>query len=291
MRIRPSRLLAIALALFVTLTAAWGGVLLIADPTGGAMHLSLDLLTHAPFGSYLVPGLVLAGVVGGSHAVAAGLAALGHPRGHRALQVAGLLLGGWIVVQIALIRELHGFQFAYLGVAIAELVLGAYHPARVRPGMEYAIREFLGAHRVAFIGLSADDKDFSRTVARAMSEHGMGVIPVNARAAMVGSDKAWARLSDMQDPPKVAFVMTPASAALSVVDDCQKAGVTTVWFHRGVGAGAGTPEAIAAAREAGMVVISDVCPLMFLEPVKGIHHVHKVWRIDESRLGNAGGRA
>ena len=62
---------------------------------------------------------------------------------------------------------------------------------------------------------------------------------------------------------------------LAVVKACVDAGVRSVWFHRGVGPGSASPEAVARAEKAGMTVITDACPLMFLESGHWLHGAHR----------------
>lgn len=123
----------LAIDLFVGVTAVLGGVGLVADPSGRNVGLSLSMLEHSPFDTFLVPGLVLAVVIGG----AALLASLAHLLRWRfagqASLFAGLLLVGWILVQVLMIRELswlHGVYFVLgLGqIALALRALGLASP-------------------------------------------------------------------------------------------------------------------------------------------------------------------
>ncbi len=59
---RPVLLL--AALLFLGLNAVAGGIVLVADPTGGTMGLSVDALQGSHFSSFLIPGLLLFFVLG-----------------------------------------------------------------------------------------------------------------------------------------------------------------------------------------------------------------------------------
>jgi hypothetical protein len=79
-------------SVFVALTAVFGGVAL----AMGVDKFPADWLVGTPFGSYLIPGLILAVVVGGSAAIAA-LAALRRPdAGALASMLAGAIMLGWL---------------------------------------------------------------------------------------------------------------------------------------------------------------------------------------------------
>ena len=83
--------------------AVAGGAALVAVPGGGILGLPPSVLEGSPFASYLVPGLLLAFVVGGSLLFAA-VAQMRRVRFASGLSfAAGAILVGWIAVQVAMI--------------------------------------------------------------------------------------------------------------------------------------------------------------------------------------------
>lgn len=268
------------LHLFVAVTAIPPGVAMVISPSGALLRLPGDLLDTTPFGTFFVPGVLLAFVVGGM-AVAAWVAWLRRDaRFGRVSLFAGATLVGWLLVQLLLIRSLHWLHVVYLGVGVAQVAMARTvlnRPAReatlarVQPDARFFFRH----RRIAFVGLSADEASFSRSVAKELEQRNIDVVPVNPSTDDVAGHHSYPRVSEIPDPPRVALIMTPASAAVEVVDDCVKAGVEAVWFHQGAGPGSGTPEAVERARDAGLVVVDGVCPLMFLEPVQWFHKAHR----------------
>jgi hypothetical protein len=59
-----------------------------------------------------------------------------------------------------------------------------------------------------------------------------------------------------------------------VVKDCAEAGIRRVWMHRGVGAGAVSPRAVAFCHEHGLSVVEGACPYMYLPGAGLVHRVH-----------------
>lgn len=119
----PRRWFAIILAGFAALSAIGGGIEMVVWPTGNA-YLPIELLAPTVFDSFLVPGLVLALVVGGSCLVAAVLEVR---RAHAALDgtmLAGAILAGWIAVEMAMLREVHWLHAIYGGIGACLLALG-----------------------------------------------------------------------------------------------------------------------------------------------------------------------
>lgn len=264
------RIVLLALDLVVGLSAVVGGLMFITAPDGASMGVSHELLAHSPFSTYLVPGVLLAFVVGGS----ALLAAAAHLRRAASAPMlsafAGAVLSVWIVAEVAQVRVFHFLQPTLLAVGLAQLALGLTAP--LRGDVTAKAREFLTARRVLFVGLSSKPGEFSRMVADAMAAHGIEVVAVNARSH---DAKVYARVTDVPSPPTAALLMVPPSQAEAVVRDCITAGVRSVWFHRGAGAGSASPEAVALAERVGLTVITDACPLMFLEPSNWLHQAHR----------------
>lgn len=123
-RTRPRGLLAVLLG--VGLLAVPCGILLIVNGLG----MPLTVLAATPFDSFLVPGLLLSIVVGGSLLGAAWLVWTRHPRAWLASLVAGVILLGWIVVETVMIAGGRGLQ-ALILIAALLIIRLAWHE---RPG-------------------------------------------------------------------------------------------------------------------------------------------------------------
>ena len=102
--------------LFVAVTAIISGVAILA----GGLQMPLELLRNTPFSDYTIPALVLAIVVGGSSLVAAALVLAGREIGVLVSLTAGLIMVGWIAVQVVMIGLIIWLQPFYfvLGLAI-----------------------------------------------------------------------------------------------------------------------------------------------------------------------------
>jgi hypothetical protein len=101
-------------------------------PRGNPYLPPLEVLDHAPFADFFVPGLLLAGVVGLVNLVAAVLVGRRHRVAELAGLAAGLTLLVWLVVEIAMLRGFHWLHGLYLFVALATIVTGATLGARRR---------------------------------------------------------------------------------------------------------------------------------------------------------------
>jgi hypothetical protein len=110
----------VALTLFGALSSIVGAVLGVAANGGG---VPLEHLANSPFSSYVVPGLILGVVVGGTQ-LAAAIALLARHRLALLLSaVAGFGMLVWIFAELAIIRQYSWLQAAYFGLGAMELII------------------------------------------------------------------------------------------------------------------------------------------------------------------------
>lgn len=142
-----------------------------------------------------------------------------------------------------------------------------------------SIEEFLAQRHLAFVGVSRDEKQFANAVYRRMRQGGRVLYPVNAMAAHapIEGDASYLTLGAVPDPVDGVVVMVPAEKAADVVRQAIARGIPRVWLHRGVGRGSVTEEAVRLCRDAGVEVVDGACPLMFEEPVRGVHALHRLF--------------
>jgi hypothetical protein len=110
----------VALTLFGALSSIVGAVLGVAANGAG---VPLEHLADSPFSSYVVPGLILGVVVGGTQ-LAAAIALLARHRLALLLSaVAGFGMLVWIFAELAIIRQYSWLQAAYFGLGTMELII------------------------------------------------------------------------------------------------------------------------------------------------------------------------
>jgi len=114
------------LLVFVATTAVISGVLLIINPGGELFMMSTSLLEHTSFKDFSIPGFVLATVVGSTNLAAVVYYLQQRPERYNWAMLGGLTMGGWIIVQIILIREFSWFQVVYLAIALGIMLLALH---------------------------------------------------------------------------------------------------------------------------------------------------------------------
>ncbi len=118
------RIIAIVLLFVVAVNALAAGYLFMADPSGHRLGTSLELLRYSGFDNFFLPGLVLFIVNGVWGLVTAAALIRRWPYYPVRLGMQGLLLTGWITIQVVMIREFN-FLHAVLGtIGIFFIVTG-----------------------------------------------------------------------------------------------------------------------------------------------------------------------
>ena len=101
------------------ISALGGGVYALA----GAKSIPREWLRGSPFRSYLLPGLVLLVIVGGSMLVATGLLLAGRSAARLVSLEAGVVLLGWIAAQVTVVGYRSWLQPLFFAVGLAVVVL------------------------------------------------------------------------------------------------------------------------------------------------------------------------
>jgi hypothetical protein len=110
---------------FGAVSAVGGGIALMAGLESG--RFPLDWLRGTPFSSYVIPGLILALVVGGSATVAAAATLRSPLAGALTSLLAGVVMLGWIVGEILILNQPSrptGTEVFYFSAGLLMALLG-----------------------------------------------------------------------------------------------------------------------------------------------------------------------
>lgn len=136
------------------------------------------------------------------------------------------------------------------------------------------IQEFLRQKQFAFIGVSRNDKDFSRMLFRAFVDAGYQALPVNPGAMEIEGRKCFGSILDVTPRVTSALLMLPKQSLTRVIVKCAEAGVTLLWIYGITGPREIPAEVLAICKEHGIEVIPGYCPLMFLRDAGWFHRLH-----------------
>lgn len=110
-------------AFFLSVTALFGGSILILDPSGKLLDIPIDLLSNSPFNNFLIPGIILLTVLGlGSLLVISGILIKTY-WASKASILLGFILLAWIFIQIYLLKIFNFLHILYSGLGIILIIL------------------------------------------------------------------------------------------------------------------------------------------------------------------------
>ena len=137
-----------------------------------------------------------------------------------------------------------------------------------------AIDGFLAAKRIAVIGASRHEKEYSRSLYKELLSHGYDAIPVNPYVEELDGRRCYKNVKEISPSPERALIVLPEDKTEQAVIDCADAGVKDVWLHRHVAGGVSDTRAIFRAEERGLNLITGFCMFMFLPKSAFIHKLH-----------------
>jgi hypothetical protein len=189
-RVGAARLAVVACAATVAVTA-WAGALALVGAGAPTTVLPAELLARTPFATFLVPGLLLGLVVGGSSAAAALLAWRRSRYAVDATALAGGALAVWIAVESAIVPA-SWLQLVYGALALALLGLALWkarlhREPRHRWLLGVTTAEALGFLAPMLAGLFATRAEWSAP-ARAVAVIAAGAL----EGLVLGAAQAWA---------------------------------------------------------------------------------------------------
>jgi predicted CoA-binding protein len=137
--------------------------------------------------------------------------------------------------------------------------------------MEDKKKHFWQGKNYAVVGVSDKKIKFGNAVFREMQRRGYKVFPVNQKLNLFEDQMCYNSLSEVSDPLDGVIIIAGPEGAKKAVRECINLGITKIWLYPG----SKRDEAINLAKENGIELIHGACPLLFLEPVKFPHSLHR----------------
>jgi hypothetical protein len=120
--LNPIVLFALVIEAVLSVAALYAGYLMVREPDGSLMQMPTSWLAGTPFPDYLVPGIMLIAFNGLFPLVVIALALRHHVWALPAMMLSGVLLVGWLSIQLALLQMWHPVMHPTLFVAGALLI-------------------------------------------------------------------------------------------------------------------------------------------------------------------------
>ncbi len=121
------------------------------------------------------------------------------------------------------------------------------------------------AKTVAVVGISDKPERASHVVAKYLQTLGYRIIPINPKLSELLGEKCYSTLKDYGEAVDIVDIFRKSEAVPPIAEEAVAIGASCVWMQEGVS----HEEAAAAATEAGLLVVQDVCIKKVLETQGG----------------------
>jgi hypothetical protein len=108
---------------FIAITSLLSGILMISNPDGSILNLSPGLLNGSPFKDFTIPGILLTIIVGGVNLLAVFFNLKRQTNRYNWALAGGLVISGWIIIQMILIGAFHWLHILYLVIGILIILI------------------------------------------------------------------------------------------------------------------------------------------------------------------------
>jgi len=137
--------------------------------------------------------------------------------------------------------------------------------------MDQAVIDFVQGSRIAVVGASSNSAKFGNMAFKELKQRGYQVFPVNPNAQEIEGQPCYASLAELRGQVDGALVVVQPQHAVQVLREAAEAGIRNVWLQQG----SESDEALSAAQALGLNAVSKKCILMYAQPVKGVHGLHR----------------
>lgn len=140
-----------------------------------------------------------------------------------------------------------------------------------------SVASFLRGRRFAVAGVSRNPAQPSNAIFRKLKRSGYEVVPINPMTSEVEGTKCYAGLPSVPGTLDGVVIATAPAVSIDIVRQCAHCGIKRVWFHRSIGQGSVSDDAVRECHTRGIDCIVGGCPLMFCEPVDVAHKCMRWW--------------
>jgi len=139
-----------------------------------------------------------------------------------------------------------------------------------------SVDNFLKCKNLAVVGVSRKSGKFGNAIYKELKKKGLNIYGVNPSLKFIEGDKCYSNLKELEGKVDAVVNVVSPNQTTSVVKEANEIGVKNIWMQQG----SESEEAIKYCQENKINEIHKECILMFADPVKSIHGVHKwIWKI------------
>lgn len=138
------------------------------------------------------------------------------------------------------------------------------------------IDDILAQKDIAIVGCSRDSKKFGSYVLKELKAKGYKSYPIHRQAKELECLPCYSAIEHLPENVKTLVLVTPSEQTEMLVREAQKKGIQRIWMQQG----AESKNAIQFCKENNIQYVSGECIMMFAEPVRSIHKIHRmIWKL------------
>lgn len=134
-----------------------------------------------------------------------------------------------------------------------------------------SIKNFLELKNIAVIGVSRSKSGFGLAVYEHLKENNYNVYAVNRKGGFCGNIKLYNSLFEIGQKIDGIVTVIPPSETEIIVQEAFDLGIENIWMQLG----SDSQNAVEFCESKKMNFIKKECIMMFAEPVKSIHKLHR----------------
>lgn len=137
---------------------------------------------------------------------------------------------------------------------------------------------FLVQPIIAVVGVSRSGDQPANHIFKKFRDLRYAVYPVNPFAEEAEGEKCYPDLFSLPLSPSAVMLASTPSVSLKTIKDCISLNVSVIWLHKGIGEGSYSKKAVDLAKQHGIQIIENGCPMMFLGEVDIFHRALRWWK-------------
>ena len=139
-----------------------------------------------------------------------------------------------------------------------------------------AVDEFISKKNLAIVGVSRKSSKFGNLIYKELKKKGFNTFGVNPKLEDIDGDRCYKNLRELDGQIEGVVNVVSPKQTLNVVKEANAIGIKNIWMQQG----SESDEAIEYCKENNINEVHKECILMFAEPVKSIHSLHRwIWKI------------
>lgn len=140
------------------------------------------------------------------------------------------------------------------------------------------IEDFFKQKSIAIVGLSRDEKDYTRNLFKALREdpRAFNLFPVNPNAEEIEGVKCYRSVLEIAPTPDAVMIFTVKASLETIVEECIEKGINHIWVHNNKKDTEEKDRIGKLCIGKGKNIIIDKCPFLFLEGSGFPHKLHGI---------------